>query len=69
MALDIVGTGGDRFGTVNVSTMASIVAAAAGARVVKHGNKAASSAAGSSDVLAELGVDLTIPPERVAGPG
>jgi anthranilate phosphoribosyltransferase len=66
MALDIVGTGGDRFGTVNVSTMASIVAAAAGARVVKHGNKAASSAAGSSDVLAELGIDLTIPPERVA---
>jgi anthranilate phosphoribosyltransferase len=66
MALDIVGTGGDRFGTVNVSTMASIVAAAAGARVVKHGNKAASSATGSSDVLAELGVDLTIPPERVA---
>jgi anthranilate phosphoribosyltransferase len=46
--------------------MASIVAAAAGARVVKHGNKAASSATGSSDVLAELGVDLTIPPERVA---
>lgn len=66
MALDIVGTGGDRFGTVNVSTMASIVAAAAGARVVKHGNKAASSAAGSSDVLAALGVDLTIPPEKVA---
>jgi anthranilate phosphoribosyltransferase len=66
MALDIVGTGGDRFGTVNVSTMASIVAAAAGARVVKHGNKAASSASGSSDVLAALGVDLTIPPERVA---
>ncbi len=66
MALDIVGTGGDRFGTVNVSTMASIIAAAAGARVVKHGNKAASSAAGSSDVLGALGVDLTIPPERVA---
>ncbi|MEO8261873.1 MAG: anthranilate phosphoribosyltransferase [Pseudolysinimonas sp.] len=66
MALDIVGTGGDRFGTVNVSTMASVVAAAAGARVVKHGNKAASSASGSSDVLDALGVDLTIPPERVA---
>jgi len=66
MALDIVGTGGDRFGTVNVSTMASIVAAASGALVVKHGNKAASSAAGSSDVLGALGVDLTIPPERVA---
>jgi anthranilate phosphoribosyltransferase len=66
MALDIVGTGGDRFGTVNVSTMSSIVAAAAGARVIKHGNKAASSASGSSDVLAALGVDLNLPPERVA---
>ena len=66
MALDIVGTGGDRFGTVNVSTMSSVVAAAAGARVVKHGNKAASSASGASDVLAALGVDLTLTPERVA---
>ena len=66
MALDIVGTGGDRFGTVNVSTMSSIVAAAAGAKVVKHGNKAASSASGSSDVLAALGIDLELPPERVA---
>jgi len=66
MALDIVGTGGDRFGTVNVSTMSSIVAAAAGAHVVKHGNKAASSASGSSDVLAALGVDLALQPERVA---
>jgi len=66
MALDIVGTGGDRLGTVNVSTMASLVCAAAGVPVVKHGNKAASSASGSSDVLAALGVDLTLPPERVA---
>jgi anthranilate phosphoribosyltransferase len=66
MALDIVGTGGDRFGTVNISTMASIVCAAAGVPVVKHGNKAASSASGSSDVLAALGVDLSLPPERVA---
>jgi anthranilate phosphoribosyltransferase len=66
MALDIVGTGGDRFGTVNVSTMASIVAAAAGARVVKHGNRAASSASGSSDVLAELGIGLDLDPDRVA---
>jgi anthranilate phosphoribosyltransferase len=66
LALDIVGTGGDRFGTVNVSTMAAIVAGAAGAKVVKHGNRAASSASGSSDVLSALGIDLTLPPERVA---
>ncbi|MDQ1609120.1 MAG: anthranilate phosphoribosyltransferase [Microbacteriaceae bacterium] len=67
MALDIVGTGGDRFGTVNISTTASIVAAAAGAPVIKHGNKAASSASGSSDVLAALGVDLGLSAARVAG--
>ncbi|QJU53415.1 anthranilate phosphoribosyltransferase [Herbiconiux sp. KACC 21604] len=65
-ALDIVGTGGDRFGTVNVSTMASIVAAASGVPVIKHGNKAASSLSGSSDVLRALGVDLELEPERVA---
>jgi len=67
MGLDIVGTGGDRFGTVNVSTMASIVCAAAGVPVIKHGNRAASSASGSSDVLAELGIDLTLSAETVAG--
>src|SRR6187402_1731737 len=66
MALDMAGTGGDRMGTVNVSTMASVVAAAAGATVVKHGNRAASSASGSSDVLAALGLDLELAPERVA---
>ncbi len=65
-ALDIVGTGGDRFGTVNISTMASIVAASTGIPVVKHGNKAASSRSGSSDVLAALGIDLTLEPEAVA---
>ena len=65
-ALDIVGTGGDRFGTVNVSTMASIVAAAAGVPVIKHGNRAASSASGSSDVLEQLGLPLTLDPEAVA---
>lgn len=64
--LDIVGTGGDSFGTVNVSTMASIVAAATGVPVVKHGNRAASSASGSSDVLRALGIDLTLPPAAVA---
>jgi anthranilate phosphoribosyltransferase len=66
MALDIVGTGGDRFGTVNVSTMASVVAAASGVPVVKHGNSAAISKSGSSDVLAALGLSLDLPPERVA---
>jgi anthranilate phosphoribosyltransferase len=66
MALDIVGTGGDRFGTVNVSTMASVVAAASGVPVIKHGNRAASSSSGSSDVLAALGLDLAMPAERVA---
>ncbi|GAA1953124.1 anthranilate phosphoribosyltransferase [Agromyces allii] len=65
MALDIVGTGGDRFGTVNVSTMASVVAAASGVPVIKHGNRAASSASGSSDVLAALGIDLALPADRV----
>lgn len=64
--LDIVGTGGDRFGTVNISTMSAIVAAAAGVPVVKHGNRAASSASGSSDVLAALGLDLTLSPDRVS---
>ncbi|GAB3617600.1 anthranilate phosphoribosyltransferase [Okibacterium endophyticum] len=66
MALDIVGTGGDRFGTVNISSMASIVCAAAGIPVIKHGNRAASSASGSSDVLAALGIDLSLTPEAVA---
>ncbi|MEX8057413.1 anthranilate phosphoribosyltransferase [Microbacterium sp. 16-032] len=64
--LDIVGTGGDRYGTVNISTMAAIVAAASGVPVVKHGNRAASSASGSSDVLSSLGIGLTLSPEKVA---
>lgn len=66
IGLDIVGTGGDRFGTVNVSTMAAIVAAATGVPVIKHGNRAASSQSGASDVLGALGLDLSLPAERVA---
>ncbi|MFF2080440.1 anthranilate phosphoribosyltransferase [Kitasatospora sp. NPDC058162] len=65
-AVDIVGTGGDRAKTVNISTMSAIVAAAAGAKVVKHGNRAASSSSGSSDVLEKLGVALDLSPRRVA---
>jgi anthranilate phosphoribosyltransferase len=65
-ALDIVGTGGDNHKTVNVSSMASIVCAGAGIPIVKHGNRAASSASGSSDVLAQLGVDLSLSPEDLA---
>jgi anthranilate phosphoribosyltransferase len=59
---DLVGTGADGAHTVNVSTMATIVAAAAGARMVKHGNRAASSACGAADVLEALGVVIDLPP-------
>lgn len=65
--LDIVGTGGDALGGIlNISSVASIIVAAAGVPVVKHGNRAASSSSGASDVLAELGVDIQLPAERVA---
>lgn len=60
-ALDVVGTGGDMAQTVNISTMSALVAAAAGARVIKHGNRAASSKCGSADVLSELGVVIELP--------
>ncbi|MGV9254653.1 anthranilate phosphoribosyltransferase [Streptomyces sp. NPDC003697] len=65
-AVDIVGTGGDGAKTVNISTMSSIVVAGTGVKVVKHGNRAASSASGSSDVLEKLGVNLGLTPQRVA---
>lgn len=64
--LDIVGTGGDRVGTVNVSTTAAIIIGATGIPVVKHGNRAASSASGSSDVLGALGLELSLNPAHVA---
>lgn len=64
-AMDIVGTGGDRSGSVNISTMASIVTAAAGATIAKHGNRSASSKCGTADVLEMLGVAIDLPPEGV----
>lgn len=63
--LEIVGTGGDGANSFNISTTSSLVIAAGGVPVAKHGNRAASSKSGAADVLEALGVKITIPPEKV----
>ena len=64
--VDVVGTGGDRAHTVNISTMAAVVVAASGVRVVKHGNRAATSSCGAADLLEYFGVPLDLGPDEVA---
>ncbi len=65
VSLDVVGTGGDQAHTVNISTMAALLCAAAGAPVVKHGNRAASSSTGTADVLEQLGVVIDLEPADI----
>lgn len=65
-AVDIVGTGGDGFNTINISTSAAILTTAAGGRVIKHGNRAASSASGAADFLEELGININLDGKQLA---
>lgn len=65
-AVDIVGSGGDPIGVINVSSIAAMVVSAAGVPVIKHGNRAASSKSGANDVLTSLGINISLEPDRVA---